>query len=84
MVSITGAGGHLEAALPGEWAALVLAVGLLGVVGGLILAAVCVHHERLAARRARLRARAHARGRALARGVWAAPRGGPSDRYVHR
>ncbi|HEV3173131.1 MAG TPA: hypothetical protein VGZ32_22480 [Actinocrinis sp.] len=78
MLSITGAGGHLEAALPGEWAALVLAVGLLGVFGGLILVAASVHHSRLAARRARLRARARARG------AWAAPRGGPSDRYVHR
>lgn len=80
MLSITGAGGHLEAALPGEWAALVLAVGLLGVVGGLVLVAVGVHHERMAARRARLRARAQAR----ARGVLAASRGGPSERYVHR
>jgi hypothetical protein len=84
MLSITGAGGHLEAALPGEWAALVLAVGLLGVVGGLVLLAAGVHHERLAARRARLRARALARARARARGVSTAPRGAPSDRYVHR
>jgi hypothetical protein len=82
MLSITGAGGHLEAALPGEWAALVLAVGLLGVVGGLVLLAAGVHHERLATRRARLRARALARARA--RGVSTAPRGAPSDRYVHR
>ena len=80
LLSINGTRGHLEAALPGEWAALVLAVGLLGVVGGLILVAACVHHERLAARRARLRTRASSRGR----GAWAAPRGGPSDRYVHR
>jgi hypothetical protein len=82
MLSINGTRGHLEAALPGEWAALVLAVGLLGVVGGLVLVAACVHHERLTARRARLRTRARIRARDL--GTWGAPRGGPSDRYVHR
>jgi hypothetical protein len=78
MLSVAGSGGRLEAALPGEWAALVLAVGLLGVFGGLILVAACVHHGRLTARRARLRSRA------LGRGAATAPRGGPSDRYVHR
>lgn len=42
-----------ESALPGEWAALVLAVVLAGLVGGLILAVVCVAHERDVVRRGR-------------------------------
>jgi hypothetical protein len=49
--------GDLESALPGEWAALVLAVVLAGLVGGLILVVTCLIHERIVVRRDRERRR---------------------------
>jgi hypothetical protein len=51
--------GTLEQALPGEWAALVLTLVAIALVGAAILVAACLGHERVVARR---RARRSARG----------------------
>jgi len=53
--------GTLEQALPGEWAALVLTLAAIALVGAAILVAACLGHERVVARR-RAR-RSAARGR---------------------
>ena len=50
--------GTLERALPGEWAALVLTLAAIALVGTGILVATCLGHERVVARR---RARQSAR-----------------------
>jgi hypothetical protein len=42
---------NLEAALPGEWAALIVAIVLFAVLGTGILAFTCLRHERFTARR---------------------------------
>ena len=44
---------HLESALPGEWAALVMTVMVAGLVGGMVLLAARVQHGRDLARRGR-------------------------------
>ena len=58
-LGIHGAHGSLEAALPGEWAALFLTLAVIAVVGATILVTTCLRHERVVVRR-------HA-GRAAAR-----------------
>src|SRR5260370_2434342 len=64
---IFGARGTLEAALPGEWAALFLTLAVIAVVGAAILVTTCLRHERVVVRR-------HA-GRAAARPGVATPAG---------
>ncbi len=51
--------GTLEQAFPGEWAALVLTLVAIALVGAGILVATCLGHERVVTRR---RARRSARG----------------------
>lgn len=59
----------LESALPGEWAALVVAVVAVAVVGGVVLAVTCALHERVVTRRRRGRAiRVGVGGRTAGRG----------------
>lgn len=41
----------LEQALPGEWAALVVILAVIAVIGAAILLATCLGHERVVARR---------------------------------
>ena len=48
--------GHLESALPGEWAALILVLVGVTLLGGVIIAAVCLGHERTVTRRVSARA----------------------------
>lgn len=47
----TGARGGLESALPGEWAAFLLVLGGIAVIGVVILVAACLQHERVVSRR---------------------------------
>ena len=53
MVWMDGAAGRggLESALPGEWAAFVLVMAAIGVVGAAILVVACLGHERTVVRR---------------------------------
>ena len=44
-------GGGLESALPGEWAAFVLVIGAIGLIGAVIIVATCLGHERAVVRR---------------------------------
>jgi len=69
VVGAASAGGALETALPGEWAALFVTLAVIAVVGAVILVATCLGHERVVVRR-------HA-GRA-ARGGGTAGRRGPA------
>lgn len=48
--------GHLESALPGEWAALILVLVGVTLLGGVVIAAVCLGHERTVTRRVSARA----------------------------
>lgn len=48
--------GHLESALPGEWAAFILVLVGVALLGGVVIAAVCLGHERTVAHRASARA----------------------------
>jgi hypothetical protein len=48
--------GHLESGLPGEWAALILVLVGVTLLGGVIIAAVCIGHERTITHRASARA----------------------------
>jgi hypothetical protein len=43
--------GGLESALPGEWAAFLLVLAVIGLVGAAILVAACLGHERTVLRR---------------------------------
>jgi hypothetical protein len=51
----TAVGGSREAALPGQWALLVLIVALIAVLGAMILINTYARHERAVARRRGLR-----------------------------
>ena len=46
-----GTRGGLESALPGEWAAFLLVIAVIVVIGAAILVAVCLGHERVMVRR---------------------------------
>jgi hypothetical protein len=48
--------GHLESGLPGEWAALILVLVGVTILGGVVIAAVCLGHERTVLHRASARA----------------------------
>lgn len=46
-----GGAGGLESALPGEWAAFLLVLGGIAVIGVVVLVAACLQHERVVSRR---------------------------------
>lgn len=48
--------GHLESGLPGEWAALILVLVGVAILGGVVIAAVCIGHERAVTHRVSARA----------------------------
>lgn len=48
--------GHLEAALPGEWAAFILVLVCVTLLGGVVIAVACLGHERTVTHRASARA----------------------------
>lgn len=64
VVGVVRAAG-LESALPGEWAAFLLTIGVIALVGAGIIVATCLRHEQVVARRNARRRGGEVQGRVV-------------------